>query len=241
MRSCLLAVLVLAGALLSTVLAAPAQARFASPASFFFSRPGPPRLAPPPNDDELLSASWTPNTPFRAHSVVWHGARQYVAKRGHISDPQFDLRLWTPKPDDDAEDSYAYVGPMLHAAPPGAANATTSAGPTPLTDSSIDTYTIIACSVAGGLLLVLAVALAFVYRYYHPQHLRERAPYPRTHIAQSHSIDSTHKGSVRSFLTEPMEAIVDHHDIDPGLASIDETAAPPPKVRRVLGIDGWKP
>lgn len=86
MRSRLLAVLVLAVALLSSVLAAPAQARFASPASFFLTAPS--RLAPPQNDDELLSASWAPDTPFAANSVVWHGARQYVAKKPHISDLQ---------------------------------------------------------------------------------------------------------------------------------------------------------
>lgn len=115
---------------------------------------------------------------------------------------------------------------------PTPSNATASAGPTPLTDSSIDMYTIIACSVvrpfskyianaqAGGLLLVLAVALAFVYRYYHPQHLRERAPYPRTHMPQA-SLDSTHKGSVRSFLTEPMEAIVDREGYELHRAAAD--------------------
>ncbi|KAL1411969.1 hypothetical protein Q8F55_002962 [Vanrija albida] len=119
-----------------------------------------------------------------------------------------------------------------------------------LSDKNIETYTIIACSVAGGLLIVLAIALCFVYRYYHPQHLRARAPYA-SHQPRESDAD---KASVKSGVTEPLSAPVAHDNTDYSAYHTDyagyyahvdgpghDSVTPPPKVRRVLGIEPWKP
>ncbi|KAL1411968.1 hypothetical protein Q8F55_002961 [Vanrija albida] len=105
--------LALALALLATVLAAPAQARFSPPLPAFSRRPLPVEAYEP----DLVSATWAPNTRFGPHAVVWHGARQYVARREHISDLEFDLRLWAEKPSDEVEEE-AFVRPLRGVAAP---------------------------------------------------------------------------------------------------------------------------